>query len=96
MKISYHKRWDENGTVYNQAIRINKREALILSNAIDSELALKMPRKKEYVFTSGYEIFLKPIHPLNKIVFLNHTQTRFLNLFLKLPLKDRNTCLLIF
>lgn len=95
MKISYHKRFDSNGTVYDQAIRITKEQFKHLELALHSELSLNLPRKKEYVYTSGYELYLKPLRLFNdKVCFLNHTQVRFINLFLKLSLKDRNTCLL--
>ncbi len=95
-KISYHKRWN-NGTVYDQAINISSELYNKLYDCIASELALNQPRKKEYVSTSGYEIFLYPLsHRLKgHNCYLTHTQTRFINLFLKLQLKDRNTCLLI-
>ena len=97
MKVSYHKRWDSSGTVYDQAIKINNDIYNRLFDCIAAELALSQPRKKEYVSTSGYEVFLYPLsHGFNgKECFLTHTQTRFINLFLKLTLKDRNTCLLI-
>lgn len=96
MKISYQKRWDKEGTVYDQTISITANELTHLENAVISEISLNLPRKKEYVFTSGYEMFLKPLKIVNdKIIFLNHTQARFLNLFMKLQLKDRNTCLII-
>ncbi len=93
--ISFKKRWADDGTVYNQAIKIDIHTFNKLNDAIRSELAMKQPRKKEYVYTSGYEFYLKPMTIENNISFLNHTQTRFINLFLKLKLKDRNTCLLI-
>jgi len=96
MTISYKKRWAEDGSVHDQAIKIDIHTFNKLNDAIRSELALKQPRRKEYVFTSGYEFYLKPMTmEANHISFLNHTQTRFINLFLKLDLKDRNTCLLI-
>ena len=94
MKISYHNRFDSEGTVYNQAISITSEQLKSLELAIHAEIALGYPRKKEYVYTSGYEIFLKPLRG-NNVVFMNHTTTRFVNLFLKLDLKGRNTCLLI-
>lgn len=96
MKISYHKRFDKNGTVYNQAVRISQKQFEMLKRAVDAERAYNYPRKKEYVFTSGGELFLHPFYKNTFHVFyLNHTQLRFCNLFLKLNLKDRNTCFLI-
>lgn len=94
MKISFHKRFDSEGTTFTQAISITQEQLKHLALAVLTEIELGKPRKKEYVSTSGYEIFLKPLRG-NKVVFMNHTTTRFVNLFLKLPLKDRNTCLLI-
>lgn len=94
--LSYQKRFSPDGCVFKQSIRIDRDTLDVLRNAINSEIALKYPRKKEYVQTSGYEIFLKPIKVENGIVYLTHTQTRFINLFLKLNLKEYyNTCLLI-
>lgn len=97
MKISYHKRIDpNNGAVYSQAISITKEKYNKLANTILCEIALKYPREEEYSNTSGYaEIYLNPLRKEKNICFLNHTQTRFLNIFMKLDLKDRNTCLLI-
>lgn len=94
MKISYHKRFSSEGTAYDQAISITSEQLKHLELAVQAEIQLGQPRKKEYVFTSGYGIFLKPLRG-NDIVFMNSTTTRFVNLFLKLDLKDRNTCLLI-
>lgn len=96
MKVSYHKRSDENGCVYSQAISVTWDELSELYDAINCELALGMPRKKEYIFTSGTESFLKRLAiKSSRVCFLNHTQLGFLNLFMKLDLKNRNTCLLI-
>ena len=94
MKVSYQKRWGKDGTVYNQSIRLTKEQFNHLELAVQSEISLKLPRKNEYVFTNGYEVYLQPLKIVNdRICFLNHTQTIFINLFLKLDLKDRNTCL---
>ena len=94
MKISFHKRFDKEGTVYTQAISITNEQLIHLEMAVYGEIDWGYRRKREYVFTSGYETFLKPLRG-NDVVFMNHTTTRFINLFLKLDLKDRNTCLLI-
>ena len=99
MKISYQKRWSENGTVYTQSIRMTETEFSNLQGAVYSEISLKYPRKAEYVQTPTHEMYLKPLHQSysNKrfICYLNHTQTKFINLFCKLKLKDRNTLILI-
>ena len=94
MKISYHKRWDKEGTCYRQAIRIGKDDLSALKDCIDAEIAQNYPRKSQYISTSGYEMYLKPIYLSKRTIFLNLTQLRFINLFLHLELKDRNTCLL--
>ena len=95
-KISFQRKWHPiEGTVYKQSVRIDKRTYEKLKDAVDAEIAHGLPRKKEYVSTSGYEIFLKPLKNENGICYLNLTQTRFINLYLKLPLKDRNTLLTI-
>jgi len=91
-KISYHKRWDAEGTVYTQCISISKLILDTLKTEVLNEIKQGYKNKEQYVFTSGCEFYLKPITQTS-LVYLNHTQTRFINLFLKLDLKDRNTCL---
>ena len=102
--ISYQTIIDNNGYVYKQAIRITFDEYHKLNDNIRSEIALEYPRSKEYVHTDSYKTFLKPISIVKKwstktstYALLNMTQTRFINIFLKLTkLKmDRNTYLII-
>lgn len=99
MKISYRKHWGNDGTVYNQRITITTKAFTALMDAVHAEIVLKYPRKEEYINTSGYEMYLEPLllalSEKKFYCYLNHTQTRFINLFLKLPLKNRNTYLLI-
>lgn len=100
MKLSYQKRWGLDGTVYTQAISMTREQYKHLLGAFDAEVAQGLPRKREYIQTSGYECFMtspKLTHTTERVnmVFLNHTQTRFTNLFTKLPLKDRNTCIIL-
>lgn len=95
-KISYHKKWDTEGTMYNQSIRITVPQFEFLCNEIKKEIQSNYKNKNKYVYTSGYEMFLKPLQlENNRICFTNHTQTRFINLFLNLKLKDRNTYLIL-
>lgn len=98
-RISYVKHWHPTeGTVYTQTVRIDKRTYDHLRDAVASEIAMGYPQKDKYVWTSGYEFYLKPLTLDGKnldISYLNHTQQRFINMFLKLPLKDRNTRLKI-
>lgn len=96
-KISYNKYWSKHdGTVYDQKVKIDRATFEKLKDNVQSEIALKYPRKSEYVSTSGYEFYLKPlVIESNGVVELNHTQARFINLFLKLDLKDRNTRLYV-
>lgn len=91
MKVSYRTHHSPDGTVYDQRIKMTFNEADRLLGAMYAEIAQKLPRKKEYVQTSGYEIYMTMPKNENNHYHLNHTQTRFINLFLKLPLKDRNT-----
>lgn len=96
MKISYQKHFSPDGTVYNQRIKITREEWQNLLVAFVAEIAQGLPRKNEYIQTSGNEIFMTvPKIWGDNFVYLNHTQTRFANLFLKLPLKNRNTYLKI-
>lgn len=94
-KVSYAKHWGPDGTVYTQKVKIDKATFNKLKDNVASEIALKNPRKDEYVYTSGHEFYLEPLRLDKNRCYLNHTQTRFINLFLKLPLKDRNTSLVI-
>ncbi len=95
--VSYVKNWcPSDGTLYTQRIKIDVDTFNKLNDAIRSEIALKYPRKAEYIFTSGYEPFLKLLPNTEGLCFMNSTQTRFVNLFLKQRLfHDRNTCLRI-
>jgi hypothetical protein len=89
--LSYVKAFDSDGCFYNQRIRIDGDTMLKLKQCIEMEILLGFPRKKEYVMTSGGEIYLERLSSGGGKIFLNHTQTRYINLFLKLPLLDRNT-----
>lgn len=93
MKLSYQKHWHPtDGTVYNQRISMTEDEFHHLQGAFDAEIQRKLPRKKEYINTSGYEIYMRMIVRDNSNnCYMNNTQTKFSNLFLKLPLLDRNT-----
>lgn len=97
-KISYRKHFGSDGTVYRQRITLPYSYFNKLRDIIQSEIALGYPQKNKYVQTSGDEMYLKEIRATQgrgKTDFcyteINHTQTRFLNLFLKLNLKDFNT-----
>ena len=93
---SYRKIWSNKGTCYIQRIRINQKIFDELQDKIQSEIVLKYPRKDEYNYTSCGETFLKSLTiEYGQIVFLNQTQLRFINLFLKLKLSDMNTYLYI-
>jgi len=97
IKISYFKKWNKNGYVFNQGIRIDRNTYSKLNDCINAEICLKYPRSKEYCDTETNYIFLKSLHSSleGKICFINHTQKKFINLFLKLKLLDRNTYLII-
>lgn len=97
MKISYVKRWNpEDGTCYTQNIKVDALTFGVLKDAIQSEIALGYPRRSEYVSTSGGEIYLTPIRNTKGVCFMNTTQTRFVNLWLKANISySRNTCLRI-
>lgn len=96
MKISFQKHFSQEGTVYSQRISMTLEEFNALKLAFYAEIQKGLPRKSEYIFTSGYEIFMKMIvKNKNNLCYMNNTQKKFANIFLKLPLKDRNTYLLI-
>jgi hypothetical protein len=57
---------------------------------VDAEVATDYLQKDKYIFTNGYESFLKPLELKRGIIsFMNLTQTRFINLYLKLELKTK-------
>ena len=87
IKVSFTQRWDEDGTHYNQGVRITAAIFEQLKNIVNCEIALRYPNKNEY----GDPLYLTPLQRIKGTVFLNHTQTRFINNYLKLKLKDRNT-----
>ena len=99
MKVSYHKRFSKEGTCYSQAVSVNEIEFNALQNSYYSEVALKNPRRKEYVNGNDDNLysFNKGIDFSNhsEIVYLTLSQMRFFNLFMNLNLKNRNTCILI-
>jgi len=96
MKISFQKHFSPEGTVYDQRISMTLKEFNALKLAFYAEIQQGLPRKSEYIFTSGYETFMKMIvKNKNNLCYMNNTQKKFANIFLKLPLKDRNTYLLI-
>ena len=81
MKVDYKKRYGKNGTVYTQSIHIDNDLFNKLIDAIRAEIDLNLPRKSEYVFTSGYETFLRLLAIDNRRCHLNLTQLRFIKLF---------------
>jgi hypothetical protein len=109
MKVSYHKRFSPEGTVYNQAVSMKLSEMAHLKMVIDTERELGFPRVKQYdpEGKNHAELFLKPLRigkgALNLegkgVIYLNLTQRRFMELYLhgeiKKRVKDRNTCILI-
>jgi len=97
-KVSYHTRCDNNtGDVYRQTISMDLKTFKELQLKVDAEKAMEYPQKDKYIFTCGYETFLKPLELYkNAISYLTLTQARFIDLYLKLNLKtDRNTCIII-
>lgn len=110
IKVSYHKRSDKEGTIYDQAVSMKLSEMAHLKLAIDAEIAMDYPRVKEYdpEGKDHAKLFLKQLSfgrgatrlkQGEGVVFLNLTQRRFMELFLhgkvKEKIKDRNTCILI-
>ena len=88
--------WDLGGTCYKQEIGIDEKTFEALQDCIAAEIAMDYPRAKEYVTTD--KRFLKELDlggTRDNLVFLNHTTTRFINIFLKLDLADENTYILV-
>tara|TARA_R110000796_G_scaffold162824_1_gene279756 strand:- start:3 stop:308 length:306 start_codon:yes stop_codon:yes gene_type:complete len=99
MKISYNKRFSKDGTVFNQAVSVTSKEWAWLFYYWSQEVKLGNPKKDLYVNgnDSNLSSFNANLERANysKEVFLTLSQARFFNLDMKLPLKDRNTCILI-
>ena len=76
----------KDGCVYNQRIRIPWLTFAKLKYFVDREIERGFPTKAEYVNTAGYEFYLVPLERSGNICFLNHTQRRFINLYLNLKL----------
>jgi len=93
--ISFRRKWDKQGYVYDQQIRMGEQLFLNLLTLVSIEIKNGKPNKNKYVSTSGYEMYLKELERDGNFCFLNHAQTRYINLYLNIPLKDRNTRILI-
>lgn len=94
MKISYHKRYAPNGIVYGQTISMTKGMFDLLYKKVSIEIKENYPQKSSY--SNECTNYLKPlVLSNNSICFMNLTTTRFINLYLNLKLKSRNTCIII-
>lgn len=93
--VSFTKVWDKQGYVYNQQIKMDKSTFLNIERLVQIEINNGKPNKEKYISTSGYECYLKPLEMEGSYCFLNHSQQRYINLYLNLPLKDRNTRILV-
>ena len=88
--INFQKCWGDNGTVYSQTINISAETLSKLQSILQAELLLPKWHEDDHI----KRMYLKTqINRKGSIVFLNLTQRDFFNKWLKLPLKDRNTCL---
>lgn len=87
--INYQKHWDENGTCYSQTVNISRKTLDKLKDILQSKIILN--HKK--VLTSDIFWLKSSFGEVeNGLVFTNLTQRDFFNRYLKLNLKDRNTC----
>ena len=88
--INSVKMWDDDGTCYRQGVHITPNEYDRLRDILAAELV--NPQNDDYYFN----LYLKqPLDKKNNIVFLNLTQRDFFNRWLKAPLRDDNTYLII-
>ena len=96
-KISYQKKWDNTGCVYDQTITITEIELGNIQSVHLTEYFKNNEDKKNKI-DYKYKLYLKSPNQCertNNIVFTNHTQR---DLFLKVlnivskRLLDRNTC----
>lgn len=95
--VSYQQLNSNDGTSYTQRLRITKDTFNKLKYLIDNEIRLGFKNKETYVYTSLGELYLIPLKLVNNVCFLNLTQTRFINHYLKCDkIKvGRNVCLII-
>jgi len=97
-RISFRKHFGSDGTVYRQRITLPYSYFNKLRDCIQSEKSLGYPQKSKYARTSGDEFLLFELTTIqgNGSCYseLTITQRNFLNLFLKLKLKDYNTYLI--
>ena len=93
--ISFIKAKDSEGFVYDQRITIDKNTFLKLKGSILAEMATGFPRKQEYSYGNIGHSLLQHSQLINGRFYMNHTTTRFINLFLKLKLKSRNTYVVV-
>lgn len=78
------------GEVYEQVLKLSKETMNVLQLAIRSEIALGFPRSNEYMAEEP----LRELTPGGRKVFLTNTQRNFINLYLRLNLKNKKTCLM--
>lgn len=95
-KVSFRKHFGNDGTVYTQRITLPYSYFNKLRDCIQSEKSLGHPQKNKYSETSGDEFFLFPLKTIQGngnfcYTELTITQRNFINLFLKLNLKNYNT-----
>lgn len=77
------------GTHYSQTINLTQKTFDKLLDILDTEIILNTGN-------CGYNLCLKsPLTYQQNIVFMNLIQKNFFNKYLKLKLKDRNTCFCI-
>ncbi len=88
--INYQRQWDKDGTCYRQTINITRETLDKLKDILQAEVFLPRWNKDDY----EKRLYLKNSFGKieNGFVFMNLTQRDFFNKYLKLKLKDRNTC----
>ena len=94
-KISYQKHWSEDGTVYNQRVKISYIDYLRFVTEMTLEIYHNFPLKDKYCFNENDTIFMYRKNIEDKIVYLHSTERRFFCLMMDIKLKDRNTYLVI-
>lgn len=95
--VSYLKSWDKEGTSYNQRVRMNKYNLLMINEEIKKEIAEGYKRSSLYCPNGDYyaAIFLKELDVNSKKNYLNLTQLAFINLVCGVSLKNRNTYIVL-
>ena len=87
--INYHKKWDTTGCVYDQTVNISLKEFKSIQKHIS-----KLKNDDTFLESLACEkvCFVQILELEKGMAYTTHTVRNIISKFLKLDLKDRNTC----